>query len=480
MKILLTGATGYIGKRLLPVLVAAGHEVICCVRDTSKFNPIESLKDSISVLKLDLLDKTSLEGIPEDIDGAYYLVHSMSSSGDYKSMEEASSINFRTALERTKVKHVIYLGGIINDKALSKHLTSRKNVETELSKGDYNFTALRAGIIIGSGSASFEIIRDLVEKLPLMVTPKWLNTKCQPIGISDVIDFLSKSIFNLKTFNQNFDIGGPDVLSYKNMLLDFAKVRKLKRKIFVVPIMTPKLSSYWLYFVTSTSYRLAISLVDSMKVEVVCRDNRLDTILGVKPLPYKYALKSAFRKIEDNEIPLKGKDAYSSEELNFTLSEFIKVPTFGCFIDSSVRRIENREDCIHKIWRIGGNTGWYFGNRLWRIRGAIDKKFGGVGYRKGRTNATSIHAGDTIDFWRVLYANKKEGRLILFAEMKLPGEAWLEFKVADDQLTQTATFRPLGLLGRLYWYAVLPFHGIMYRGMLNKLTNQNKRQIVSF
>jgi len=473
MKILLTGATGYIGKRLLPVLVGAGHEVICCVRDPRKYVPIESLMQHISVLKLDLLDKESLEGIPEDIDGAYYLVHSMSSSGDYQAMEEASAINFRNALNRTKVKHVVYLGGIVNETALSKHLTSRKNVETELSKGDYNFTALRAGIIIGPGSASFEIIRDLVEKLPLMDAPKWLHTKCQPIGISDVIGFLSKSIFNPKTFNQNFDIGGPDVLSYKTMLLDFAKVRKLKRKIFVVPIMTPKLSSYWLYFVTSTSYRLAISLVDSMKVEVVCRDNRLDTILGIKPITYKDALKSAFRKIEDNEIPLKGKDAYSNEELNFTLSEFIKVPTFGCFIDRRMHRIENREDCIHKIWRIGGNSEWYYGNRLWKMRGSIDKLLGGVGFRGGRTNPNSINNGDKIDFWQVLYANKKEGRLILLAEMKLPGEAWLEFNVSDAQLTQTATFRPLGLLGRLYWYAVLPFHGFMYRGMIHKLSKKN-------
>jgi len=473
MKVLLTGSTGYIGKRLLPVLIEAGHEVICCVRDTKRFNPPESLRESITVLKLDLLDKKSLDGIPQDIDGAYYLVHSMSSSGDYKSLEEVSAINFRDALKRTKVKHVVYLGGIVNDAELSKHLTSRKNVEIELSKGDYNFTALRAGIIIGSGSASFEIIRDLVEKLPLMITPKWLNTKCQPIGISDVIAFLSKSIFNSKTFNQNFDIGGPDVLTYKNMLLDFGKERNLNRKIFVVPIMTPKLSSYWLYFVTSTSYKLATSLVNSMKVEVVCRDNRLDTILGVKPLSYKGALKKAFSKIENNEILSSWKDAYSSSGINFNISEFIQVPSFGCFKDSRTRAIENREVCIDKIWGIGGKTGWYYGNWLWKIRGLIDKFFGGVGLRRGRTSPSSINVGDTIDFWRVLYANKKEGRLLLFAEMKLPGEAWLEFKLVDDKLMQTATFRPLGIAGRLYWYAVLPFHGFIFRGMIKQLTTTN-------
>jgi uncharacterized protein YbjT (DUF2867 family) len=471
MKVLLTGSTGYIGKRLLPVLIEAGHEVICCVRDTKRFNPPESLRESITVLKLDLLDKRSLDGIPQDIDGAYYLVHSMSSSGDYKSLEEVSAINFRDALKRTKVKHVVYLGGIVNDVELSKHLTSRKNVEIELSKGDYNFTALRAGIIIGSGSASFEIIRDLVEKLPIMIAPKWLNTKCQPIAISNVIEFLSKSLFNQKTFNQSFDIGGPDVLTYKNMLLDFGKKRNLKRKIFVVPIMTPRLSSYWLYFVTSTSYKLATSLVNSMKVEVICRDNRLDTILRVKPLSYKAALNRAFSKIVNNEILSSWKDAYSSSGLNYNISEFIQVPSFGCFKDSRMRAIENRKVCIDKIWGIGGTTGWYYGNWLWGIRGLIDKFFGGVGLRRGRTSPSSINVGDTIDFWRVLYANKKEGRLLLFAEMKLPGEAWLEFKLVDDKLMQTATFRPLGLSGRLYWYAVLPLHGFILGGMIKQLTN---------
>ncbi|WP_147678336.1 SDR family oxidoreductase [Algibacter pacificus] len=473
MKILLTGSTGYIGKRLIPVLVEAGHDVVCCVRDPKRFNPPKSLSKNITVLQLDLLDQASLENIPKDIDGAYYLVHSMSSSGDYKSMEETSAQNFRNALKNTNVKHVIYLSGIVNETELSKHLSSRKNVEIELAKGNYNFTTLRAGIIIGSGSASFEIIRDLVEKLPIMITPKWLNTKCQPIGISDVLAFLSKSLFNPKTFNENFDIGGPDILTYKEMLLNFGKARQLKRKIITVPIMTPKLSSYWLYFVTSTSYKLATSLVNSMKIEVVCRDNRINTILGITPLSYNESLKRAFSKIENNEILSSWKDAYSSSGLNFDISEFINVPSFGCFKDHRIQTINNREATIDKIWAIGGTTGWYYGTWLWKIRGYLDKVFGGVGLRRGRTNPSIINVGDSIDFWRVLYADKTEGRLLLFAEMKLPGEAWLEFKVVNNKLTQTATFRPLGLAGRLYWYAVLPFHGFIFKGMLKALTTDN-------
>lgn len=472
MKVLLTGATGYIGKRLLPVLVEMGHEVICCVRDHRRFTPPSSLKHKVSVLELDLLDEESLTNIPANIDGAYYLVHSMSASRDYKILERQSAINFRNALQKTQVKQVIYLSGIVNESKLSKHLSSRKDVEMELEKGNYHLTTLRAGIIIGSGSASFEIIRDLVEKLPIMVTPKWLHTQCQPIGVADVLAFLSKALFNPKTYNQNFDIGGPDILSYKQMLLGFAKCRNLKRIIWVVPVMTPRLSSYWLYFVTSTSYKLAVSLVNSMKVEVVCRDTRINTLLDVQPLSYEESLERAFNKIESNSIISSWKDSYASSGINFNISEFLEVPTFGCFIDKRQIEVEDPEMCLKRIWSIGGKTGWYHANFLWRIRGFLDKLAGGVGLRRGRTNLTSINAGDTVDFWRVLYANKQEGRLLLFAEMKLPGEAWLEFKLEDHQLQQTATFRPKGLWGRLYWYAVLPFHGIIFNGMIKKLAKK--------
>jgi len=473
MKILLTGATGYIGKRLLPLLVEEGHEVVCCVRDIDRFNPPTSIRSKIKIIQIDLLDKNSLYNIPKDIDGAFYLVHSMSASSDYQSLEQESAINFRNAINETQVNHVVYLSGIINEAELSKHLSSRKTVEIELQKGNYNFTTLRAGIIIGSGSASFEIVRDLVEKLPIMVTPKWLNTRCQPIGISDVIAFLSKSIFNPKTYNQDFDIGGPDILSYKEMLLEFSEIRNLNRKIFTVPVMTPRLSSYWLYFVTSTSYKLAVALVNSMKVEVICRNTDINDILGVSPLSYKESLLKAFAKIESNEIVSSWKDAYASSGISSHISDFIQIPTFGCFKDQRKMEFDNREDCIEKIWSIGGQTGWYYGDWLWKLRGFIDKLLGGVGLRRGRTNPNSLDVGDALDFWRVLYADKKEGRLLLFAEMKLPGEAWLEFKIQSGELIQTATFRPLGLIGRLYWYIVFPFHGAIFNGMLKKLTSKN-------
>ena len=234
--------------------------------------------------------------------------------------------------------------------------------------------------------------------------------------------------------------------------------------------MTPKLSSYWLYFVTSTSFKLASALVSSMKVEVVCKDNRLTEILNVNPLSYRESLDKAFLKIESNQIISSWKDAFISGEMNIEISDFIKVPTFGCFIDKRSKFYRDKNECLSKIWSIGGKTGWYYGTWLWKLRGHIDKVFGGVGLRRGRTNESELIAGDSIDFWRVIYVNKKEGRLLLFAEMKLPGEAWLEFKIVKDKLIQTATFRPLGLSGRLYWYAVLPFHGFIFKGMLRKLT----------
>ncbi len=474
MKILLTGATGYIGKRLLPVLVEKGYEVICGVRDLKRFNPPESLKSKIQIIELDLLDQTTMTNIPNDIDGAYYLVHSMSSSKDYEQLEYQSAHNFKEAMNRTQVKHIVYLSGIINAEGLSKHLESRKNVEEELSKGNFKLTTLRAGIIIGSGSASFEIIRDLVEKLPIMVTPKWLETKCQPIGVTDVIAFLVKTMFNEKGYDKDFDIGGPDILSYKQMLLEFASARNLKRHIYIVPVMTPRLSSYWLYFVTSTSYNLAIALVNSMKIEVICRNNTWAKTLGIEPISYKESLIRAFSKIESNEIVSSWKDAMSSGTLEMDISDFINVPSFGCFKDHRKIKYDDLQTTIDNIWRIGGQNGWYYGNWLWKIRGFMDKLAGGVGLRRGRTSEIELNSGDAVDFWRVLYANKKEGRLLLFAEMKLPGEAWLEFRIKNGYLVQTATFRPVGLMGRLYWYAVYPFHGFIFRGMMNNIASSGK------
>lgn len=469
MKILLTGATGYIAKLLLPVLLDNKHEVVCCVRDKNRFHNIDTAKTD--VLELDFLNKESLQNIPEDIDIAFYFIHSMSTqSGDFKDMETLCATNFKERIQNTKAKQVIYLSGIANVAELSKHLSSRKNVESILANGSYALTTLNAGIIVGSGSASFEIIRDLVEKLPLMIAPRWLKTKCQPIAIRNVIEILNGVIAKPETYNKSFDIGGPEVLNYKEMLLRFAKVRGLNRHIYIVPVMSPKISSYWLYFITSTSYALAKNLVNSMKVEVICKPNNLLEVLHISLIDYNSSIQLAFDKIEQNQVLSSWKDAQTSDILQEGISKYIEVPVNGCFKDIRSIKVEDSEASLRKIWSIGGKNGWYYGNWLWEARGFIDQVFGGVGMRRGRKSETDIFPGEALDFWRVLLANKAEKRLLLYAEMKLPGEAWLEFRIDENNLLiQTAAFRPLGLLGRLYWFSVYPLHHFLFNGLINRI-----------
>ncbi len=471
MKILLTGANGYIGMRLLPQLLDAGHKVICTVRDASRLSVDKETLAKIEVLEIDFLQHAVEGKIPKDIDVAYFLIHSMTSSTkDFDEMEATTAKNFNAYLKNTNIKQVIYLSGIVNDKNLSKHLWSRKNVEEILYKGNFSLTVLRAGIIVGSGSSSFEIIRDLCEKLPFMITPKWVLTKTQPIAIRDVITFLTEVLGNKKTYNDSFDIAGPDILTYKEMLHQYAKARGFKNWIVTVPVMTPKLSSYWLYFVTSTSYKLALNLVDSMKIEVIASDNRLATLLNIKPHSYIEAIDMAFKKIEQNLVMSSWKDSMVSGRFNQNLEKYIQVPKYGVLRDTQKLKVNDSSRVIKKIWEIGGKTGWYYGNWLWKIRGFMDKLLGGVGLRRGRTHPDKIFAGDALDFWRVLLADKKGKRLLLFAEMKLPGEAWLEFKIDENNvLHQTATFRPRGLKGRLYWYSIVPLHYFIFGGMIRNI-----------
>ncbi|MGE5351615.1 MAG: SDR family oxidoreductase [Acidobacteriota bacterium] len=477
MKILLTGANGYIGKRLLPFLLAQGHEVYCCVRDKNRFHYQTSPSGAgkIIVVEVDFLKPETIENAKENFDATFYLIHSMTSSTrGFQEMEKTAAENFVKFIRDSNVKQIIYLSGITNEKKLSPHLASRRNVEEILKTSGVALTVLRAGIIIGSGSASFEIMRDLVEKLPVMITPRWVNTKSQPIAIRNVIEYLTGVLLKPVTYNKHFDIVGPDILSYKEMLLGLADVRGLKRYIFTVPVLSPRLSSYWLYFVTSVSYPLAVNLVDSMKVEVTGTPNDLSAILNIKLLPYREAVKLAFGKVEQDSVISSWKDAFNYSKNNFLINDHLNIPQFGCFTDKKELKIAGDPERVMKnIWAIGGSRGWYYADFLWGIRGFLDKAVGGVGLRRGRTNSSELYPGDTLDFWRVLVADRMRRRLLLYAEMKLPGEAWLEFSLSQKEdgyyLNQTATFRPKGLPGRLYWYSLLPWHYFIFNGMIRNI-----------
>ena len=471
MKILLTGANGYVGRRLLPELLELGHEVICAVRDKVRLGLDAHTLSLVTVWEVDFLEEVHLSNCPIQVDIAYFLIHSMSSSiKTFDTMEAIAAANFNQYVDHMNIKQVIYLSGIVNDPKLSKHMLSRNNVEKILDGSRASLTVLKAGIIVGSGSSSFEIIRDLCEKLPVMITPKWVLTKTQPIAIRDVIQYLIKVHNREDCFNQSFDIGGPNIITYKQMMQLYAKTRGIKLGVFTIPFMTPKLSSYWLYFVTSTSYKLAINLVDSMKVEVVCKDNRLQKLLKVKPISYVDAITLAFEKIEQNLVISSWKDSLASSRFKNNLSSYIQVPSFGCLKDSKQIKISNPNQVLENIWSIGGEKGWYYANWMWKLRGFADKIFGGVGLRRGRTSPTHLDNGDALDFWRVLLADKEEKRLLLFAEMRVPGEAWLEFRIDENNvLHQIATFRPIGIFGRLYWYAMVPFHFFIFDGMIKNI-----------
>lgn len=475
MKVLLTGATGYIGRRLLEVLVERGHHVVCLVRNPRRLQAPAPIASRIDLVEGNLLRPETLEAIPSDVEAAYYLVHSMSQGGgDFSRLESECARNLAARLRETSARQIIYLGGLTNDPTPSAHFRSREQVGETLRAGEIPVTILRASIIIGSGSASFEIIRDLVEKLPVMVAPRWVGSRCQPIAIRDVLFYLMGVLGNPGAFGQTFDIGGPDILTYRQMLEQFARARGLRRLIIPVPVLTPRLSSYWLYFVTAVSFPLARTLVDSMKNEAICRDERIRDLLPRACLSYDQSVAAALSRIEERSVVSSWKDAWISGRLLSDVGGYILVPEHGCLVDEQrVRVTGSVGDALDRIWTIGGDTGWYFANSLWWLRGLIDKLVGGVGLRRGRTSPTELRPGDVLDFWRVLLADRLTRRLLLYAEMKLPGEAWLEFQLVgapgQETLLQRAVFRPRGVLGRLYWYGLLPVHRLIFRGMAARI-----------
>ena len=477
-KILITGANGFVGKRLIVDLLSQGHQIyaLCRIKGVKVF---AEERPNLHYIWGDLRNPETLKRIPDDIEAAYYLVHSMSEIvGNLVDTEMQVVEQFLKGVKNTGIKQIIYLGGIINDeKNLSPHLKSRLLVEKALQQSGIPYTVLRASIIIGVGSASFEIIRDLCEKLPIMIAPRWVNSLCQPIAIGDVLLYLSSVLLNEKCMNKTFDIGGPEAFTFKEVMLRYAKFRNLKRWIINVPVLTPRLSSYWLVFITSVRYSLCSYLVESMKTNTVVQLNEIQKIIPHLCMTYTQALELAFQKISQNEVISSWMDSWEIFGNDPDIENYIQVPDEGCLKDErKVLVKDSRAAAIERVWRIGGNTGYYALNWAWHWRGLFDQMIGGVGLNRGRRHPSEILPGDSIDFWRVILADKDNGHLILYAGMKVPGEAWLQFKFEEINhewfLVQTATFRPKGLLGRLYWYALFPFHFFIFQKMAKTLAGE--------
>lgn len=480
MHILITGANGYIGLRLLTELSNSEHRVTAVVRNAARIpHSLRALYEDgngsrLSIIEADLLDEsTARPALPDSIDAAYYLIHSMGAGEGFKQKESSCAHHFIQWISHSKIRQIIYLSGLLpSGQELSQHLASRQAVHEILSASPIPVTTLRASIVVGSGSSSFEIIRDLVEKLPVMVTPRWAHTLCQPIAVRNVIDYLLGILCREEAFGRSYDIGGPQQMTYLDMLHGYARARNLKRFAISVPVFTPRLSSYWLQLVTATNYHLAKALVSSLHMETICKEDSIKELIKLDLLTYDEAIQRAFSKIAQNRVPSTWYGALSSGKLSHRQLQSIQVPEFGVLLDQQRARITAaREDVIDAVWSIGGKRGWPNMLWAWKLRGFLDQLVGGIGMRRGRRCNNQLRAGDALDFWRVIMADKATGRLILFAEMKIPGEAWLSFEVVNDQLIQTATFRPRGIWGRIYWYSTLPFHLILFPSMARILAS---------
>ena len=470
MKVLLTGSTGYIGRRLKQILLNDENiELKLLVRNKKS---VSSLNENTQIIEGDTFNKESLKKALKDVEVAYYLIHSLSNE-NYKDLDKISAQNFLDIANECGVKRIIYLGGLgVKDENTSEHLLSR--IETgEILSSNKNVQTIwfRAGVIIGSGSASFEIIRNLTEKLPIMTTPKWVNTKAQPIAVSDVLSYLHNGLYLEKRENLIVDIGS-EQLSYKNMMLKTAKVLGLKRILITLPFMSINLSSYWLNLFTPVPFTVAKALIEGLKSEVIIQNDHAKKYFpNITPISYEQAVKNAIKEIEENQVISRWNDKGDGVWEKNAQNEISK----AVFIDRKEVDISNLAPS--KVYQsfigIGGVNGWFDFDFLWELRGIIDKLIGGVGLKRGRRSQCDLRISDCLDFWKVVDLQKDE-RLLLYAQMKVPGEAWLEFKIKDNKLIQSAYFYPKGVFGRLYWYALVPLHYFVFNNMIKSIIKKAK------
>jgi len=470
--VLVTGATGYIGGRLVPVLEAAGVRLRCLARQPAVL--AARVAPTTEVVAGDLLDPASLDRVLSGIDVAYYLVHSMGAHGDYRETDRIAARNFGDAARRAGVGRIVYLGGLASgEEPLSKHLESRNETGQLLRASGVPVVEFRASVVIGSGSLSFELIRALVERLPVMICPRWVSTLAQPIGIDDVLAYLEAALQLPGGESHTFEIGGADQASYGDVMREYASQRGLKRLMISVPLLTPRLSSLWLGLVTPVYARVGRELIEGLKNRSVVTDPMALVVFPNRPVGLREAISRAIR-YEDRAFALtRWSDARSSGGSPLSQAD---TRFGGKLVDA--RRIHVAVDAdraFAPIARIGGERGWYYGTRLWRIRGAFDLLMGGVGLRRGRRDPDAPAVGDTLDFWRV-EAYEPGRRLRLAAEMRLPGRAWLEFDVEPAAggaiVNQTAVFEPVGLPGLLYWYLLTPVHALLFGGLLREIAKR--------
>ncbi|MGD8856645.1 MAG: SDR family oxidoreductase [Chloroflexota bacterium] len=489
--ILVTGVTGYVGGRLVPRLLAEGYRVRVLVRGRPERLRGRSWREQVEIVVGDVLQPDDLAAAMDGVSVAYYLIHSMRGNEEFSERDVLAAQNFAGAAAAAGIGRIIYLGGLGDPKAnLSEHLRSRQETGTALRQAGVPVTEFRAGMIVGSGSLSFEMIRDLTERLPIMVCPRWVYSCTQPVAIGDVLTYLVMALQTEASIDQIIEIGGPDVLTYADMMRIYARVRDLRRLIIPVPVLTPRLSSFWVHWMTPVSASIARPLIEGLRNELVVRDDLARQVFPeIEPISYEAAVKLALERMEEGRIETIWSDALASSRGD--QGPVLLAHEQGMLIERRRRLVAASPENVFQVFSgIGGERGWPAYTTLWRLRGALDRLIGGVGMRRGRRHPDHIRQGDALDFWRVEAV--EPGRLMrLRAEMKLPGEAWLQFEarpvedgqstVASDEiaggkiateLIQTAYFASRGLLGQLYWYSLYPVHGLIFGEMVKRIGQQ--------
>ena len=478
-KILVTGTTGYIGGRLVPCLLQEGYDVRCFARDAGRLDG-RPWRDRVEVAEGDALDYDTVRPAMEGVDAAYYLIHSLASGeGEFAERDRRAAAHFSRAAEEAGVGRILYLGGIEpKGERQSEHLRSRLETGDELRKGAVPVTEFRAAVVVGSGSLSFELIRYLTERVPVMVCPRWVHTPTQPIAVRNVLEYLVEALEVEESAGKTFEIGGADVLSYGEMFKTYAKVRGLSRYVLNVPFLTPRLSSLWVGLVTPVTDEIARPLIKGLDNEVVVTDHAARRLFSVEPISYEAAVRLAIRRSVRDEVETAWHGAYSSSLPHGEVLEELKDEE-GLIQDRRRRRVDAPPHTVFQvIKKIGGEEGWLYANVLWKIRGVLDELVGGYGLQRGRRSASDVRVGEAVDFWRV-EALEKDRLLRLRAEMKVPGKAWLQFEVCPVEdaadasvVTQTAFFEPKGLAGLMYWYLFYLPHQWLFPGMLREIAER--------